>query len=127
MRLGAVVLDSNNSRELADFYQRLLGWTKECQIFEEEEWVIVKSANGEAIPLVFQEVEDYEKPKWPAAEGFQQQMIHLDFYVEANDFDDQLKHAISCGAIMSEIQLSESWKVMIDPAGHPFCIIPLPA
>ena len=27
---------------------------------------------------------------------------------------------------MSEDQFSNGWKVMIDPSGHPFCIIPIP-
>lgn len=127
MILGAIVLDSNNSEELSDFYQQLLGWKKECQHFEGEKWIIVKSESGEGIPLVFQEVEEYERPTWPAIKGSQQQMLHLDFYVKADDFDNEVKHAISCGAILSDLQLTGSWKVMLDPAGHPFCIIPLPS
>ena len=127
MILGAIVIDSNNSEALSEFYQRLLGWTKEIQFFEDEKWIIVKSTDGEGTPLVFQQVDNYKEPKWPSADGLQQQMMHLDFYVKADDFDSEVEHAISCGAILSEIQLSESWKVFIDPAGHPFCIIPLPA
>lgn len=126
MWLGAIVLDSGDSEELSDFYQNLLGWTKERQIFEDEKWIVVKSSNGKGTPLVFQEVADYERPKWPNIKGIQQQMLHLDFYVKEDDLDKEVNHAISCGAVLSEIQLSESWKVMFDPAGHPFCIIPLP-
>ena len=126
MRLGAIVIDSNNSEELSEFYQRLLGWAKEVQFFEGEKWIIVKSNNGEGIPLVFQEADDYIRPRWPSANGCQQQMQHLDFYVKADDLDVEIERAIACGAILSGIQLSEGWKVMIDPAGHPFCIIPIP-
>ncbi|MBE7721242.1 MAG: VOC family protein [Lacrimispora celerecrescens] len=126
MWLGAIVLDSGNSEELSDFYQKLLGWTKERQFFEDETWIIVKSSEGQGTPLVFQEVSDYAPPKWPAVKGVQQQMLHLDFYVKEADLDKEVSRAISCGAVLSEIQLSESWKVMLDPAGHPFCIIPLP-
>ncbi|MCL1872899.1 MAG: hypothetical protein FWF85_02145 [Clostridiales bacterium] len=126
MRLGAIVIDSNNPEELAEFYQKLLEWTIERQIFEGEKWIIVKSRDGEGMPLVFQEALNYQRPIWPSAEGLQQQMLHLDFYVKFDDFDSKVEHAISCGAVVSEIQLSDSWKVMLDPAGHPFCIIPLP-
>ena len=126
MKLDAVVLDSSNSEELADFYSKLLGWSKEVQFFDGDKWVIVKNSNGEGIPLVFQEISNYERPTWPSVSGSQQQMLHLDFYVQADDFDSEVSHAISCGATLSETQLSEHWKVFLDPAGHPFCIIPLP-
>ena len=58
--------------------------------------------------------------------GLQQPMLHLDFYVQADTFGIEIDHAISCGATLSEVQLAEAWKVLIDPAGHPFCILPLP-
>ena len=126
MELGAIVIDSNNSEELAGFYQKLLGWTVERQFLEGEKWIILKSADGTGTPLVFQEISDYQSPKWPPADGLQQQMLHLDFYIKADDLDSEIQHAISCGATMSETQLSGYWKVMLDPAGHPFCLIPLP-
>ncbi|MCL1918755.1 MAG: hypothetical protein FWG14_10635 [Peptococcaceae bacterium] len=126
MRLGAIVIDSGDAEELSAFYQKLLGWTIERQFFEGEKWVIVKSMDDGMSRLVFQEVADYKRPKWPSAEGLQQKMLHLDFYVKKDDFDNEVEHALSCGAALSEIQLSESWKVMLDPAGHPFCIVPLP-
>jgi catechol-2,3-dioxygenase len=126
MRLGAVVLDSGNSDELAGFYQKLLGWSKEVQTFEGDKWVIVKSVGGESLPLVFQQVDNYEKPKWPSASGIQQQMMHLDFYVKFDEYSKNVEHAISCGATVSEVQYSEGLNVMLDPAGHPFCIIPIP-
>ena len=126
MKLGAIVIDSDNSEKLSKFYQKLLGWTLECQMFEGEKWFVVKSKTGDGMPLVFQQVDNYKKPKWPSVDELQQQMLHLDFYVKSDNFESELKHAVSCGAVLSEIQLSKSWKVLLDPAGHPFCIIPLP-
>ena len=79
MKMGAVVLDSSNADELSDFYQKLLGWEKKVQFFEGDKWIIVKSAEGDGIPLVFQENPYYERPKWPPVKGIQQQMLHLDF------------------------------------------------
>lgn len=119
MKLGAIVLDSNNSDKLADFYQKLLDWTKHRY---DEEWIIVKSDNGEGLPLVFQEIVDYIQPVWPCSPEHQQQMIHLDFYVD--DVGEAVKHALSCGAELSKVQLEDGWRVMLDPAGHPFCILP---
>jgi len=44
---------------------------------------------------------------------------HLDFAV--NDLEEAVQHAINCGATMAAEQFSEEWRVMFDPAGHPFC------
>jgi len=126
MRLGAIVIDSNNPEELSKFYQKLLGWEIERQVFEGDKWITLKSSDEEGTPLVFQEDLNYQRPTWPSTDGLQQQMLHLDFYVDFDDFDRAVEQAISCGAVFAEIQLTESWKVMLDPAGHPFCIIPLP-
>lgn len=49
-------------------------------------------------------------------------MAHLDFHVA--DVEEGVKTALSCGATLSEIQFDDRWRVMLDPAGHPFCILP---
>lgn len=119
MKLGAVVLDSGDSEALSDFYQRLLGWKKKRI---DEEWIVVFSDAGEGLPLVFQEVPSYQRPVWPWEAEKQQQMAHLDFYTD--DVEASVRHALSCGATLSAVQLGEGWKVLLDPAGHPFCILP---
>ncbi len=126
MKLGAIVLDSSDAEALAGFYERLLGWEKERHVFEDEAWFVVKSGHSAGTPLVFQQEDGYERPKWPPEPGAQQQMLHLDFYVTAPKYDEEVRHAVACGAEVSAVQLSESWTVLLDPAGHPFCIIPLP-
>lgn len=49
-------------------------------------------------------------------------MCHLDFY--SDNVAESVKHAIKCGATEASYQSTDNWRVMIDPAGHPFCIIP---
>lgn len=119
MKLGAIVLDSDNSDQLADFYAALLGWVKHRF---DEEWVIVGRETREAPMLVFQQIEGYERPTWPWAEGKQQQMLHLDFYVDS--VEEGVAHALACGATLAPEQLEDGWRVMLDPAGHPFCVLP---
>lgn len=126
MKLGAIVLDSDSIEELSDFYAKILGWTKNSQIHEGEKWVTLIKDDYSETPLVFQENLDYKKPKWPSNKEEQQQMIHLDFYVSMDEFESKIEHAIKCGATMPENQFSDSWKVMLDVSGHPFCIIPIP-
>lgn len=116
MKIFSIVIDCKNSEELSDFYSNMLGWKK---INKDPEYIAVISPNNYPI-LLFQENENYIAPIYPASKYGQQQMIHLDFSVE--DIDKGVAHAISCGAILSEYQFSDSWKVLIDPAGHPFCI-----
>ena len=125
MIIGAVTFDSGNSEELSDFYQKLLGWSKRHYNAGGENFIAVYSENGPGPRLVFQEVSNYEKPVWPLKQGLQQQMVHLDFYVTQDEYEPAIQHAISCGAIVSEEQLSGEWIVMLDPAGHPFCIGPI--
>ena len=57
---------------------------------------------------------------WPEEPDAQQQMGHIDFAV--NDLEKAFRHAIHCGAAVAEKQFSNDWRVMLDPAGHPFCL-----
>ena len=117
MRLGAIVLDSDDSESLADFYQRLLGWEN----YSNDGEYVYLSCDEKSLPLIFQEDKDYRKPAWPTCHEQQQQMIHLDFYTD--DLDNEVNHAIRCGAELAKTQYSDYWRVLIDPAGHPFCIV----
>lgn len=117
-----VVLDSDNADELSAFYERLLGWTR----FKGEGFITLANVEQNGFPtwITFQQADDYMPPVWPATPGKQQQMAHLDFHVE--NMEAGVKHALECGATLSEIQLDDRWRVMLDPAGHPFCIQPMP-
>ena len=127
MKLGSVVLDSDNAEELAAFYEKLLSWTKIYQEHEGEKWIILVDESGKGVPLVFQQIADYQRPVWPTKAKEQQQMLHLDFYVPTEEFEREVKRALACGARLASEQLSPDWRVFLDPAGHPFCIIPVPA
>ena len=47
-------------------------------------------------------------------------MIHLDIGVD--DLDAGVAWAIDAGATLAEHQPQEAVRVMLDPAGHPFCL-----
>ncbi len=115
-----VVLDSNHADELSAFYERLLGWTR----FPGEEFTTLCNIEQKGFPtwITFQQVDDYVRPVWPATPEEQQQMAHLDFHVQ--DVDEAVQVALSCGVTMSETQCDDGWRVMLDPAGHPFCLLP---
>lgn len=47
-------------------------------------------------------------------------MVHLDFKVD--DLEKAVEHAVKCGARIADTQYYETSTVLIDPAGHPFCL-----
>jgi len=126
MKLGSIVIDSNDVEELSAFYENLLGWVKNVQINDDEKWITLIKEDYSETPLVFQFNPNYKRPTWPSNVENQQQMVHLDFYVSLSDFNKKVDHAIKCGAFLAKEQFSNDWKVLIDPSGHPFCIIPIP-
>jgi hypothetical protein len=63
-----------------------------------------------------QRVDRYEPPLWPG-----RAIVHLD--LTADDIDAATERALSLGASRSE-QPDPRWRVLLDPAGHPFCMTP---
>jgi catechol 2,3-dioxygenase-like lactoylglutathione lyase family enzyme len=110
------VLDAPDAVELARFYARLLGWEVAK---EEPDWAAVAPPDGVTY-LGFQTSPEYVRPVWPPAEGRQQMMMHLD--VEVDDLGAAVAHALDAGATLADHQPQEDVRVMIDPAGHPFCL-----
>ncbi|GAA4394806.1 VOC family protein [Actinomadura verrucosospora] len=116
LTLSAPVLDAPDPHVLANFYQRLLGWTV---VQDEPDWVKLRPPGG-GTGLSFQTEPLYKPPTWPAADGAQLQMAHLDF--EVDDVDAAGKHAEAVGAVLADFQPDDDFRVYQDPAGHLFCL-----
>ena len=110
------VLDGPDARALARFYAGLLGWKVEK---EEPDWATIHPGDGVAY-LGFQTSPEYVRPVWPPAEGEQQMMMHLD--IEVDDLEAAVSDALEAGATLADYQPQEDVRVMLDPAGHPFCL-----
>jgi catechol 2,3-dioxygenase-like lactoylglutathione lyase family enzyme len=116
LTLSATVLDSPDANRLADFYQRMLGWA----IGQNEPgWVTLRAPDGSS-GLSFQTEPEYVRPVWPGTSARQQMMLHLD--IEVDDLDAGVAHAVACGATLAEFQPQSLVRVLLDPAGHPFCL-----
>ena len=50
----------------------------------------------------------------------QQMMLHLDF--EVTDLEAEVARAVALGATVASYQPQEDVRVLLDPAGHPFCL-----
>lgn len=112
-----VVLDAPDARELAAFYARLLGW----QIINESpEWVDLAPSENAGYNLAFATEKNYVRPVWPTVDGKPQMSMHLDIGVD--DIEEAVTHAIESGAEIASFQPQETVRVMLDPAGHVFCL-----
>ena len=110
------VLEAPDARALARFYADVLGW----EIAKNEpEYAAIGPSDGVAY-LAFQTAPDYVRPVWPFREGSQQIMMHLDFQV--SDLEVAVAHALELGAQDAEHQPQTNLRVLLDPAGHPFCL-----
>jgi predicted enzyme related to lactoylglutathione lyase len=108
----SIVIDCPDPGRLAAFYGELLGWTSDV----EPDWAEVRADYGQVI--CFQQVADYRAPRWPSQEHPQQ--MHLDISVE--DLDEGEAAVSALGATRSEHQPGTTFRVFLDPAGHPFCL-----
>lgn len=108
--LSAVNFDCDDPASLAGFYQGLIGGEVESH----PEWVNLQW-EGE-ISLSFQHAEGYQPPTWPTQERGQQ--IHIDFHT--SDRQEHVHRAAELGA--ERLEVNKGFTVMLDRAGHPFCI-----
>lgn len=112
-RLGSVSLDCDNPAALAAFWAELLGGEI---AFTSDDFVAVKT---ERAWLAAVRVPEYQPPSWP--DGGVPKQIHLD--LAADDLDEAEAEAVRLGARRADEQPSpERWRVLLDPAGHPFCL-----
>ena len=116
-RWWGVTLDAPDARELARFYARLLDW----QLFEGDgEGASVAPSADAGYNLGFQTEPLYRRPVWPAEPGEPQMAMHLE--IEVDDLGEAVAHAVSVGAEVAAYQPQATVRVMLDPAGHPFCL-----
>jgi len=111
-RFPSIVINCPDPGALATFYGAMLDWKTEIS----SDWAEVRAEYGQCIS--FQQVEAYAPPKWPGQEVPQQ--MHLDVVVD--DLDAAEAAVLDLGATKHEHQPGTSFRVFLDPAGHPFCL-----
>lgn len=107
-----VTLDAPDGPELAAFYARLLGW--------QQDGGSVAPSPDTGYYLGFQTESQYVRPVWPAEPGKPQMAMHLE--IEVDDLEEAVAHAVEAGAEVAAFQPQDTVRVMLDPAGHPFCL-----
>ena len=125
MRVSGPTLDAADPIALAEFYERLLGWPivrREGPRSSDQAtdgWAMLRAPGGDHKIEVKWEAH-YRPPVWPAVEGQQLMMVHLDIGV--SDLDAGVTWALAQGARLAEHQPQHDVRVMLDPEGHPFCL-----
>jgi predicted enzyme related to lactoylglutathione lyase len=121
LRWTGVCLDCASAEELARFYGRLLGW--EVTARDGDHWISMADPDG-GVGLNFQAEDWYQPPVWPEQPGGQDKMLH--FEIKVDDLDTAIAHAIAAGGKVAVQQPHDRdlarLRVMLDPAGHPFCL-----
>ncbi|GAQ59012.1 VOC family protein [Streptomyces acidiscabies] len=116
MKLSAVTLDCADPVELAAFYRAATGWDPHPKSDADFSGLITP----DSLFIGFQRVPDYRAPTWPDQSGVPQQS-HLDFDVD--DLDEAEEKLLALGATRSpHTPDGRRWRVLLDPAGHPFCL-----
>jgi len=112
---SVVALDCPDPMALAEFYQDIIGGDIPAE--DSDDWVELRLSGSTT--LAFQRVANYAAPDWP--DGNPQQ-AHLDFDVP--DLDAGEAEILACGARKADFQPHpNSWRVYLDPVGHPFCLV----
>lgn len=116
-RYAAVTFDCADPAELARFYGELLGMSV---LFSHDDFVLLGKEG--ATGLGFNRLADYRPPTWP--DPAQEKQAHIELGVD--DLDIAEKRLLDLGATKPGFQPQpDRWRVLLDPAGHPFCITTL--
>lgn len=121
IRWTTLTLDCTDADEMAGFYSRVLGW----QITDRDDggWVQLRDPDG-GVGLNIQGEQAYQSPRWPEQPDQQAKMMHLELLVD--DLDAAVELVLDSGGTEASHQPSDRdagrLRVMLDPAGHPFCL-----
>lgn len=109
--VAGISIDCPEPVDLARFYLALLGGDL---LWENTSSSGIRTHSG--LNIVAQRVANYIPPTWPSAS-----IVHFDLDASGS-LDESVAHAVECGATEAAEQPDPRWRVLLDPAGHPFCI-----
>ncbi len=112
-----IVIGTPDPVGLARFYAALLGG----EVDERDGQFVTLRIDDSRHYLAFQLETDHRPPVWPTPGPDEQQMqMHLD--VGVRSVADAVEDAVALGARVADFQPQDDVRVMLDPAGHPFCL-----
>jgi predicted enzyme related to lactoylglutathione lyase len=121
VRWTTVTIDCSEAETLGEFYAELLGW--EIAARDGAGWLQLRDPDG-GVGLNIQAERSYEPPTWPEQHGHQAKMMHFEILVD--DLEAGVERVVQTGGSEASHQPADRdptrLRVMLDPAGHPFCL-----
>lgn len=114
IELAAVIVDCREAAPLAAFYQAACGG----EITRSDVNSVWLKLSGTTV--IFREVTGYQPPTWPSSDVPMQ--VHLDFYVDDLEAAEARLHQLGATTPDYQPRREDGLVVMLDPAGHLFCI-----
>lgn len=112
--LSCLVLDCADARPMAAFYSAIGG----SEVTDLDATGAYVRLSG--ILLAIRVVDDYVPPTWPAGDVPPQ--MHMDFEVDDMEEAEVFLNAHGATTAGYQAHRADGLVVMLDPAGHPFCI-----
>lgn len=117
-----LAIDCEWAEPMARFYEGLLGFEIR-DLAPGGRWAQLFDSDG-GVHLNIQGDARYQPPTWPEEPGKLAKMMH--FEVEVDDLDAAIARTLELGGSEAPWQPPdrdrERIRVMLDPAGHPFCL-----
>ncbi|NUP21531.1 MAG: VOC family protein [Nonomuraea sp.] len=111
--ISSIVIDCADPVALAGFYAKATGG----QLAESD--ADFATVTGGPVQLAFQRLDGYQGPGWPNGGKH----LHLDLTVP--DVEAAKRELAALGATVPDEQPGgDDWTVLLDPEGHPFCVMP---
>lgn len=121
VRWTTLTVDCADADELGRFYSRLLGW--DVTASDGRGWLQLRDPSG-GVGLNIQAEDWYEPPTSPERSGTHPKMMHLEMLVD--DLAGGVRLVLELGGTHAPHQPADRdanrLRVMLDPAGHPFCL-----
>ena len=116
-----ITLDCADAEVLGGFYAALFDW--EITARDGAGWVQLRDPAG-GIGLNLQAEDSYEPPTWPESPGRPSKMMHFEILVD--DLEAAIGLVARSGGSVAPWQPPDRdptrIRIMLDPAGHPFCL-----
>ncbi|WP_405594025.1 VOC family protein [Streptomyces sp. NBC_01410] len=114
IRLLSFDFDCPDPAELARFYGDALDLPV---LYRSDDFVLLGRAGAPGLGFVRQA--GFQPPAWPDPAHSKQ--AHLELGVD--DLDAAQERMLALGAVLPSFQpRPDVWRVLLDPAGHPFCL-----
>lgn len=114
IRLLSVDFDCPDPAELARFYGNALGLPV---VYSSDDFILLGREGSPGLGFI--RVADYRRPTWP--DPSQAKQAHIELGVD--ELDAAQARMLALGAVEPPVQPHpDQRRVLLDPAGHPFCI-----